>query len=93
MSAHTPGPWLIDPRADTHVTTMAGRGICSAGGYQTNGIPPDILNAEHAANARLIAAAPELLTLAECVAEHFDGTDSPLGRAARAVVAMARGGE
>lgn len=39
----------------------------------------------------LIAAAPELLALAERVAVFFEHTDAPLGEAARAAIAAARG--
>ena len=36
-------------------------------------------------------AAPDLLALAERVAEHFAGTDAPLGDAARAAIRQAKG--
>jgi hypothetical protein len=42
-------------------------------------------------NARLIAAAPDGLALAEAVAEHFKDTDAPLGAQAREFIAKARG--
>lgn len=63
MSKHTPGPWEIDKRCETSVfAELDGRrGICSTGGYSTNTIDPEVLNDENNANARLIAAAPDLL--------------------------------
>lgn len=41
--------------------------------------------------ASLFAAAPDLLAIAEEVAEHFAGTDAPLGIAARAAISKAKG--
>jgi hypothetical protein len=63
---HTPGPWRsVAPRK------QAGNG--SAGRWRvdgSNGIPvADVLNLNQAANARLIAVAPELLiALKSCAA-------------------------
>ena len=86
MTEHTPGPWTMHPTAtgakirDAHTYFIAGVGQRSVGYDET------------LANARLIAAAPELLALAERVAAHFDGTDAPLGEAARAVIHAATEG-
>lgn len=57
MSAHTPGPWTI-----RHETNVFGgtRLVANAGGHQSNANRLDV-DAENQANARLIAAAPELL--------------------------------
>jgi hypothetical protein len=67
MSEHTPGPWSVDARASTAV-----RGgpddhvVASCGGWATT--RRDVL-AEQQANARLVAAAPDLLAaLREIVA-------------------------
>jgi len=53
MSKHTPGPWALSSGA-SHVIAACGGGICKLdsihGAYQ-----------DQAANARLIAAAPDLL--------------------------------
>lgn len=59
MSKHTPGPWTVDPAARPgHVdkiksggVAFVGVGCTTVGGNQT----------EQSANARLIAAAPDLL--------------------------------
>jgi hypothetical protein len=48
-------------------------------------------NARQRAEFHAIAALPALYDLAERVAEHFDGTDAPLGVLARAALAQARG--
>ena len=53
--AHTPGPWVIDPCWDILGNTDDGNGmVCQ---ITTDAVPRD----EAEANARLIAAAPELL--------------------------------
>jgi len=69
MSKHTPGPWRASELGvlSDKLTSYGNWYVCSL-------IDPD--NEEHKANARLIAAAPELLTLAkhfrEWWADHFD---------------------
>jgi hypothetical protein len=45
----------------------------------------------HKANARLIAAAPDLLLIAKRAAVHFEGTDGDLGNDALAAIAKAEG--
>lgn len=57
MSAHTPGPWTVEGRGTT--IKMGDRAY--AGVDQNEGVP----FAEAAANACLIAAAPELLEIVE----------------------------
>lgn len=59
MAKHTPGPWWTDPDTrtavnsdDKHIAMVN----CSKFGNIT-----DVFGDEHRANARLIAAAPELL--------------------------------
>ena len=103
---HTPGPWRARP-SDTNPARV----------WITQDAPPNTKavpfiaqcaegNPQAEANARLIAASPELLdALAECVAWHdLDGqrsqpvysTQSDVGRrmiaAARAAIAKATGG-
>lgn len=56
MSPHTPGPWHISPYSSIVGIAVYGDGIVIAG------VRADKPTAE--ANARLIAAAPELLALA-----------------------------
>lgn len=59
MSGHTPGPWVID--GDQIITAEAGIPICVL--HMEDEVEwggPDLI-AEVEANARLIAAAPDLL--------------------------------
>lgn len=62
--AHTPAPWLIAPHESRRVVRADGRSIAWCGTY-----PED----EAIANARLIAAAPDLLDALRAVlaAERF----------------------
>ena len=61
--------------------------VCAAHGIET--VTDGDRDGE--ANARLISAAPDLYAVAERIAEHFAYTDAPLGIAARAALAKARG--
>ena len=102
MSAakHTPGPWRIatEPsgirarhiKADSYLT------VCSSLTSVSRNCGPDEINA----NARLIAAAPELLAALETAymaligylpAHRNDVTDAAIG-AARAAITKAKGG-
>ncbi len=80
-----PGPWVVEP-----ITENVGYRYsvgCKHGWWVAA-----IANHEDAeANARLIAAAPELLEVVKAVAAHFADTDAPLFVAARAAVAKAEG--
>lgn len=66
-STHTPGPWLVvgtprDHEGDAYVAIQT-----PAGAFDL--IAPGVMRDRHAANARLIAAAPDLLAaLRACVA-------------------------
>ena len=106
MSRHTQGPWAIgnvshkkqrvdidSPHADPTVGHQTWRGLARA--YGCNDMPAEG-SAAMLANARLIAAAPELLeALSDCVA-HMHWTQ-PLGEAAlkkaKAAIAKATGGD
>lgn len=59
MSAHTPGPWFIDP--DGFIGDMPDLAIDASGGQVALACGDS--NDETLANARLIAAAPELLEM------------------------------
>lgn len=71
MAEHTHGPWLASARASSVVgwpivQPGTGRLICNINYVQRTNIDPSVpgdqaFNAESKANARLIAAAPELL--------------------------------
>ena len=61
-SKHTPGPWTQDSLGGTTVWASGKRAVAQCTGFERS---------ENVANARLIAAAPELLdALRELVAEH-----------------------
>lgn len=109
-AAHTPGPWAVDA---TKVWKEDGTSAIDAKGWRALARvvvqmeDEDGLNEEGVANARLIAAAPDLLPLAETVAAlpikddvaddvpllGLDGAYITHGdvRRARAAIAKARG--
>lgn len=60
---HSPGPWRWNEAVGI-IEDAAGRQVCDASEYMSN-----------AGNARLIAAAPELLSLVRRLLEHV-GTES-----------------
>ena len=109
MSAkHTPGPWSWAETSSSMnmpcLTSPSGE-ICNFGDdtqyYPTEGIPPN------EANARLIAAAPELLEAAKLVLAWYEAEDNHAGTdfyqriqmcrdseaAVRAAIAKATGGQ
>lgn len=97
---HTPGPWTLEtvttavgichkigpfpPRRPDDVTT---RSACLYADYPSGCNPAD---EELKANARLIAAAPELLEALEAITEPYD-TSLPEYKVARAAIAKAKG--
>lgn len=88
MSAHTPGPWTqyeSDPLIIINSDGVS-LGEMSAGS-------PNVSRSEQIANARLIAAAPELLAvvqeLADCAA-YWSEYDVPLGVVDRINAALAK---
>lgn len=65
---HTPGPWLIHPLDfAVYEDDSAGRVIAR---MVTPTLPPRDINTTEA-NARLIAAAPDMLNALESVRDHF----------------------
>ena len=91
MTTHTPGPWAILDRIEnsrtlTHISNGA-HIVCTLGTTRTDGSP------NHSANARLIAAAPDLLQVAKdyvllCQLHDMEGA---VLDAARAAIAKATG--
>ena len=69
MSEHTPGPWYIEPTSDFNASfrVMDVQEVTVALCYQQ---PADTWLAE--SNARLIAAAPELLEALKCTLEALE---------------------
>jgi len=92
MSKHTPGPWQTDqaehdaPYQDIRI--HAGKGsICCV---WIDDAPLHDYNAEQRANARLIAAAPELLEALRWTARALHA-EHPAAIKARAAIAKATG--
>lgn len=86
---HTPAPW--------HIGMKPGPMIYGERGEQVADMRPHFLvDNEHLANVRLIAAAPDLLAALEDIAgyPHADHAGMPIGRArtiARTAIAKATG--
>lgn len=81
MTDPTPGPWKVDPRAANHVIAES-RSICSISYSDTS--RPEETRLENEANARLIAAAPDLLeALTTCHAAAEGLKDSSLRQVIR----------
>lgn len=68
MTHHTPGPWKLVPKFHASVESSTGRHVANCGGYTTNMDQGEHMN-ENEANARLIAAAPDLLEALEALLE------------------------
>ena len=94
MSKHTPGPWVV---AGPNLIDQADAGIWGSGEFdfvicdmQRDGYE----DAEQGANARLIAAAPDLLEALEycldCLGDEF-ALPADCQNNARAAIAKARG--
>lgn len=98
-TTHTPGPWKIDPVfiAQTMTTSL------HFGEYRfpyqrtAEGLSRTYPREEAEANARLIAAAPDLLRALELIVEWSEDPDVISGtldlRAARAAILRAREGQ
>lgn len=91
-SKHTPGPWFhYDDRSSTERHEIVAMGKTVARVYCTNGC-----EAEDKANARLIAAAPDLLEACEAMLEEMqvwetEQGEHPAATLARAAIAKAKG--
>lgn len=90
MSAgtHTPGPWRVGPVDDTIVTDAAGKEVAAIDGDYNS--PDEWPRME--ANARLIAAAPELLGALKVILEVHEAVGAGMsysGHMARAAIAKA----
>lgn len=100
MNKHTPGPWVAHQRPSApieyghHVTTHDGLTVCNVTYQLPVSIDGQVVEATRIANARLIAAAPELLeALKELMVAADRVSAEPvtwLGKA-RAAIAKAEG--
>jgi hypothetical protein len=66
MSAHTPGPWKCETPGDCIVAVDGTHVVCFGHDYDDYGYLGNV------ADARLIAAAPDLLEACKAVLEQFD---------------------
>jgi hypothetical protein len=73
MSTHTPGPWLVRGRGLISVNTKADKSIVAE--VITNGT-----RSETKSNARLIAAAPDMLAALQEIADGLADTRSTPGQ-------------
>lgn len=93
ISKHTPGPWTLDDRGYKYIVSKSGDGYITRDICRLDGSTMAALAQE--ANARLIAAAPELLEALELLVDnpYREGTESDerLRRIGRAAIAKAKG--
>jgi len=74
---HTPGPWH---HKDDEVFSFRNSLVCDCGGFS-----------DSKANARLIAAAPELLEALKLLCQHSDSWKPDVWNNARSAIAKAEG--
>ena len=96
MSKHTPGPWEVD--YETEYLTAPSRVWINAECLQHVALIDGMPSATKDANARLIAAAPDLLAVAQelaASAEYWSEYDVPIGIVdrLRSAIAKATGGQ
>lgn len=93
-AAHTAGPWKLDQRMPNAIFASDGPGSKVAA-TSAGHVFPDLSTEEAEANARLIAAAPDLLTACEAAEEWLSGWASaePYLTMIRAAIAAAKGGK
>ena len=84
---YTPGPWVARPQGDANDWCLLTADDKWMAAFRQNG---ELMVARQEANARLIAAAPELLeALQELLPLWSSGIDEPLVKKARAALAKA----
>lgn len=89
---HTPGPWFIDIESEKLWDICVDRGEDLWVVVQmTQAVGSTALTAEDIANARLIAAAPDLLEALKAVLSEVEGCCCSSERRARAAIAKATG--
>ena len=85
---HTPAPWMIEEYGDDETPTLViHRGETANPGYTTTGSHGDPAMIE--ADAKLIAAAPDLLKQLKLMVELFDGYQGMELRWAKDAIAKA----
>ncbi len=79
MAEHTPGPWTLGAQYPDEIHAAQGQIAEALGGRWVGSSPYEYeVPAEVAANARLIAAAPEMLEALQDVVNYFWGTEAPV---------------
>lgn len=76
MSAHTPGPWTDESGDGSKWGVFDADGRAVALAQQIVSLRADVYQAERTANARLIAAAPDLLAACKSFVEYEKAMDS-----------------
>lgn len=72
MSKHTPGPWEVAGEFRVRSKADPDRGICSTGSYFDGRRDTEEQHRENMSNARLIAAAPDMLEALEEVYQAYE---------------------
>lgn len=90
-----PGPWTVDASCPTDVLAPENANLLFIVAQDTTVIDINNLTGmkEREANARLIAAAPEMLEFLQRLEKEADGDENPLAKELRALIAKATGGE
>lgn len=86
MTQHTPGPWVIGLREDQTIFTEGLRRVATVEGARK----------DWRANARLIAAAPDMLAALEDIRDYIDDPNMPMRELlarVSAAIAQAKGAE
>jgi hypothetical protein len=83
MSTHTPGPWILEQGVSSNVVLIDSK--------ITNGAVGEIVDCRNSADARLIAAAPDLLEFAKEWLERQGTDENYMVMRARAAIAKAGG--
>lgn len=94
QTKHTPGPWVYRHSFDSSARRDIWTATDATGHRELVATIPDADGDHINANARLIAAAPELLAALQDVADYWAGGDIPADIYAgmRAAIAKATGG-
>lgn len=92
---HTPGPWVAAASPSSIVgwpiIGPGGRAVASVHCRRGDTAEGQQINAEAGANARLIAAAPDLLEACKAMLEEYGGIDRVCGDMAKDAIAKAEG--
>ena len=91
MTQHTPGPWRAVVRSNQHGLQVAAVDMPPHTSWRPSKQRPHAVPDYEAANARLIAAAPDLLAAIEMLYHQGYADDTPVWKNAVKVVRAAKG--